>query len=320
MELRAAQPEDIERLIEIWFEGWRDAHASILPDTLTRLRTRDSFRERLRSELDAVRVVVERGEPLGFAMIRTTELYQFYVAAPARGTGAAAALIRDAESAMLARGVDVAWLACAVGNVRAARFYEKNGWRQTGVVTIDSETSEGPFPLQVWRYEKDLRAMAIRPATGRDHDAIWHILEPMIRAGETYPLPRDMSREQALAYWFATAHDVFVAEQGGAGRLVGTYYLRANQQGGGAHVANCGYVTAPASRGGGVGRRMCEDSLVRARTRGFRAMQFNFVVSSNDTAVRLWQSCGFEIAGRLRDAFHHPRLGYVDALVMFRSL
>jgi ribosomal protein S18 acetylase RimI-like enzyme len=320
MEVRAAAPADVETVTTIWFEGWQDAHAALLPEALCRLRTRDSFAERLRSELDAVRVVVENGVPLGFSMIRGAELYQFYVAAPARGTGAAAALMRDVEATMAARQVETAWLACAVGNLRAARFYEKSGWRQTGVVAIDAETSDGPFPLQVWRYEKQLRrATAVRAATDRDRDAVWRILEPMIRAGETYPLPRDMSREQALAYWFAAAHEVLVAA-GDDDLIVGTYYLRPNQQGGGSHVANCGYVTGSDSRSRGVGRMMCEDSLVRAKKRGFRAMQFNFVVSSNDTAVRLWRSCGFEIVGRLPEAFHHPALGYVDALVMVRSL
>jgi L-amino acid N-acyltransferase YncA len=158
----------------------------------------------------------------------------------------------------------------------------------------------------------------IRPATAEDEPAIWQILEPMIRAGETYTLPRDMSRQEAAAFWSAPGHEVFVAEE--AEGIAGTYFLRANQKGGGAHVANCGYVVAPAAAGRGIGRAMCEDSLRRARARGFRAMQFNFVVSSNAGAVRLWQSCGFEIVGRLPAAFEHPTLGMVDALVMHRVL
>jgi ribosomal protein S18 acetylase RimI-like enzyme len=160
--------------------------------------------------------------------------------------------------------------------------------------------------------------LTIRLAETRDHEQIWSILEPVIRAGETYTLPRDFSREQALAYWFSDAHEVFVAEQSGA--TVGTYYLRANQAGGGSHVANCGYVTATHASGRGVARAMCSHSLARAQERGFRAMQFNFVVSSNQRAVRLWRSFGFEVAGRLPDAFLHPRLGYVDALVMVRGI
>jgi RimJ/RimL family protein N-acetyltransferase len=158
----------------------------------------------------------------------------------------------------------------------------------------------------------------IRPADRTDDEAIWRVLEPMIRAGETYPLPRDMTKAGALSYWHAPAHEVFVAEDGG--EIVGTYYLRANNPGGGAHVANCGYVVAPNATGRGVARAMCIHSLERARTRGFRAMQFNFVISSNERAVRLWQACGFAIVGRLPGAFVHPRLGFVDALVMYRTL
>ncbi len=160
--------------------------------------------------------------------------------------------------------------------------------------------------------------MLIRPAEPRDHDAIWAILEPVLRAGETYALPREMSRPDALAYWAAPAHRAFVAEIEGA--VVGTFYLRANQQGGGAHVANCGYMTAAGQQGRGVARAMCARSLDMARHMGFRAMQFNFVVSSNTRAVRLWESLGFDIVGRLPGAFHHPALGYVDALTMFRAL
>lgn len=160
--------------------------------------------------------------------------------------------------------------------------------------------------------------LSIREATQEDDDAIWNILEPVMRQGETYALPRTISREAALAYWRQAGNHVFVAEDAGA--IVGTYILRANQQGGGSHVSNCGYVTSQAATGCGVASAMCRDSLERAAASGFRAMQFNFVVSTNDRAVRLWQRHGFEIAGRLPQAFLHPKLGYVDALVMFRSL
>ena len=158
----------------------------------------------------------------------------------------------------------------------------------------------------------------IRPALAADDDAIWAILEPTFRAGETYPIPRDITRADALRYWRADGNDVFVAEQDGA--IVGSYYLRANNRGGGAHVANGGYVVASGATGRGVARAMCMDSLTRAGARGFAAMQFNFVIASNERAVRLWQSCGFAIVGRLPQAFQHPRLGYVDAYVMVRTL
>lgn len=160
--------------------------------------------------------------------------------------------------------------------------------------------------------------LVIRAATAGDRDAIWAILEPVIRAGETYTLDRDMGEEAALAYWFGADKTVFAAEEGGV--VLGTYYLRANQAGGGAHVANCGYMTGAAATGRGVARAMALNSFDAARSRGFRAMQFNFVVASNSRAVGLWQSLGFEIVGRLPGAFAHPALGFVDALVMFRTL
>jgi len=161
--------------------------------------------------------------------------------------------------------------------------------------------------------------MLIRLATIEDRSSIWTIIEPTIRAGETYTLDRDMSEADALAYWLGPDKETFVAEDE-SGEILGTYYLRANQAGGGAHVCNCGYMTAAAASGKGVARQMHEHSLVRACERGFRAMQFNFVVSANERAVRLWESLGFETVGRLPDAFEHPTTGYVDALVMFRTL
>ena len=160
--------------------------------------------------------------------------------------------------------------------------------------------------------------MLIRPAANEDANSIWAIMEPIIRAGETYTLPRDMDKVRALAYWFSDEREVFVAEDNGD--IVGTYCLQANHQGGGAHVANCGYMTAVSGTGRGVARVMCTHSLDRARERGFRAMQFNFVISTNDRAVRLWQSFGFEIVGRLPGAFQHPTQGYVDAYVLYCNL
>jgi ribosomal protein S18 acetylase RimI-like enzyme len=158
----------------------------------------------------------------------------------------------------------------------------------------------------------------IRAATRADDDALWAILEPVLRAGETYPQPRDISREDALAYWWQPGNAVFVAEEDG--RILGTYTLRANRAGGGAHVANCGYMIAADASGRGLGRTLCLHSLDEARRRGFRAMQFNMVVSTNARAVHLWQACGFEIAGRLPGAFEHPTQGFVDALVMYQKL
>ena len=161
-------------------------------------------------------------------------------------------------------------------------------------------------------------AMLIRSSTEADADAIWGILEPVLRAGETYALPRDWTRAQALAYWYGADHTVFVAEE--AGEVLGTYYLHPNQMGGGAHVANCGYITHGRAIGRGIARGMCVHSLQFAAGQGFKAMQFNFVVSTNERAVALWQRLGFEVVGRLPGAYKHPTLGFVDALVMYRVL
>ncbi len=159
--------------------------------------------------------------------------------------------------------------------------------------------------------------MLIRPCEPADRAALWRILEPTIRQGETYALDPDWSEADALAYWTGADRETFVVQADG--RLLGTYYLRANQAGGGAHVANCGYMTAAGCEGRGVARAMCAHSLERARVRGYSAMQFNFVVSSNERALRLWLSFGFSVVGRLPRAFRHPRLGLIDVLVMSKS-
>ena len=160
--------------------------------------------------------------------------------------------------------------------------------------------------------------LVIRRATADDSKAIWSILEPAFRPGDTYTVSHDISEADAIAYWCAPAHEVFLAQDGN--QVVGTYFLQANQAGGGSHVANCGYITATEAQGRGIARAMLDHSLVRARERGFRAMQFNFVVCSNTRAVKTWETNGFTIVGRLPKAFNHPTLGYVDALVMYRLL
>ncbi len=159
--------------------------------------------------------------------------------------------------------------------------------------------------------------MLVRPATPNDDDAIRQIITPVIQAGETYALPPDWTEAEALAYWRSPGHTVFVADNG---LMVGTYYIRPNQRGGGSHVANCAFMTAAAATGRGVARAMCAHALQYAATAGYVAMQFNFVVSTNTRAVALWQQFGFEIVGRLPEAFRHPRLGLVDAFVMHRKL
>ncbi len=162
-----------------------------------------------------------------------------------------------------------------------------------------------------------LPELTLRAATSGDDDALWGLLEPVFRAGETYCQPRDIGRAAALAYWRG-GHTVFVAERGP--QVLGTYYIGANQAGGGAHVCNCGFVTAEAAQGQGVARAMLAHSLDQARAMGFRAMQFNFVVANNTRAIALWESHGFEVVGRLPEAFCDPRGAYVDALVMMARL
>ncbi|WP_067733547.1 GNAT family N-acetyltransferase [Novosphingobium naphthalenivorans] len=160
--------------------------------------------------------------------------------------------------------------------------------------------------------------MIIRKALPGDASAIAAIILPVIREGTTYALDPAMSEAEALRYWMDPAKETFVAEEDGI--VLGTYYMRPNQAGGGDHVCNCGYMTAAAAMGRGIARRMCAHSLEHARSRGYRAMQFNFVVSTNTRAVHLWQSLGFGLIGRLPGAFRDPEHGYVDALVMYQAL
>ncbi len=160
--------------------------------------------------------------------------------------------------------------------------------------------------------------MQIRRAGEADWPGIWAMLEPVFRAGETYAVARDISEAAARTMWFEAPAACFVAEEGGT--LLGTYYVKTNQAGGGAHVCNCGYVTAAAAQGRGVARAMCEHSQNAARELGYKAMQFNLVLESNEGAVRLWERLGFETVGRIPRVFEHPSLGLVDARVMYKWL
>jgi L-amino acid N-acyltransferase YncA len=158
----------------------------------------------------------------------------------------------------------------------------------------------------------------IRKAEASDAPAIAGIVLPIIREGTTYALDSGMSEADALSYWMGPDKETFVAEENGA--VLGTYYLRPNHGGGGRHVCNCAYMVEATAVGRGIAQRMCEHSMDHARAKGYQAMQFNFVVSTNERAVRLWQYLGFEVVGRLPLAFSHPTDGYVDALVMHRRL
>lgn len=158
----------------------------------------------------------------------------------------------------------------------------------------------------------------IRPARDADNDTIWAMLEPVFSEAETYCVAPDISREDALNYWTGGSHRVFLVEVKGV--ALGTYFLCPNQNGGGSHVCNCGFVTASSARGKGVARAMLAHALATAKDAGYRAMQFNFVVATNTRAIAIWQSHGFEIVGRLSGAFKSPRHGFVDALIMYRTL
>lgn len=160
--------------------------------------------------------------------------------------------------------------------------------------------------------------VTITPAAPDDEDAIWAILEPVFRAGDTYAIDRDIPRAAALAYWMAASNHSYIAAAGD--QILGTYYLKRNQGGGGAHVCNCGFATGPAVQGKGVARAMLAHALQAARTLGFEAMQFNFVVSTNTRAIAIWEGAGFDVVGRLPGAFDHPTQGRVDALVMYKTL
>ena len=161
--------------------------------------------------------------------------------------------------------------------------------------------------------------LQIRPYEPADWPAIWALLKPVLRAGETFPHDPAITEDEARAAWVKQSQAVMVATDA-AGSLVGTYYLRPNSLALGAHVANAGYVVADHCRRQGIGSRLCQHSLQAARRLGFRLMQFNLVVSTNTAGVRCWQRNGFHVVGTLPGAFHHRQLGYVDALVMIQSL
>ena len=162
------------------------------------------------------------------------------------------------------------------------------------------------------------RPLTIRDATDRDRDAIWEIFRATVAPGDSFVYDPNTPRDEAEAYWFAKGTRTYVAERDG--KVVGSYILRPNRPGLGNHVSNAGFMVAPAARRFGVGLAMGEHALAEARRLGYSAMQFNFVISTNETAVRLWQRLGFRIVGTLPGAFRHSRKGSVDAYVMYRVL
>ena len=159
----------------------------------------------------------------------------------------------------------------------------------------------------------------IRPFEEKDWASVWGIIEPVFRAGETYAFSPDITEKEAYNAWIeAPAETFIVVDENNA--IVGTYYIKKNQPALGSHICNCGYIVAEEARGQGIASTMCEHSQREAVSRGFRAMQYNLVVSSNEGAVRLWKKLGFNVVGTIPEAFHHHRLGYVDAYVMYKKL
>lgn len=163
-----------------------------------------------------------------------------------------------------------------------------------------------------------MEKIKITPATSADEERIWALLQPVFSAGDTYAVDPLIDREAAIAYWMEADKTAFILRI--EGQAVGTYYIRPNQPGGGAHICNCGFITAPSARGKGVARRMLDHALIEAKQQGYRAMQFNFVLASNQRALAIWQRNGFVTIGRIPQAFLHPKQGYVDALILHRSL
>lgn len=160
--------------------------------------------------------------------------------------------------------------------------------------------------------------MVIREANIKDLDGVWEIFEIVIKTGDTYVFGADTSKEQLKRIWFAPAMKTFIAEENN--KITGTYFIKPNQVDLGSHIANCGYMVHPEERGKGIGRLLCDHSIQHAHQLGYRAIQFNIVVSSNTAAIELWKKCEFRIIGTIPGGFHHRDLGYVDAFIMFREV
>lgn len=160
--------------------------------------------------------------------------------------------------------------------------------------------------------------MTIREATTTDHDGIWEIFEQVIKTGDTYAFDPDTSKEDLPKLWFAPGMKVFVAEDNG--KILGTYFIKPNQPALGSHIANCGYMVHPETRGRGLGKQMFNHSWAVAKEYGYKGMQFNLVVSTNKIAVQLWEKLGFKIIGTIPKGFNHRQLGHVDAYIMFREM
>lgn len=148
---------------------------------------------------------------------------------------------------------------------------------------------------------------------------IWPFFRDILAEGLTYAYPREVTFEQGRDIWFEKGRTVYIAEDA-EGRVLGTCYLRANREGPASHVANAGFMVAPEGRGQGLAKRMGHFIVEQARGRGFRALQFNFVVSTNTHAVKAWQAIGMDIIGTIPEGYQLPDGRFVDAYVMYRKL
>ena len=161
--------------------------------------------------------------------------------------------------------------------------------------------------------------ITIREFDEKDWSSVWEVIKPVFRSGDTYPFPTTISEEEAYQAWITIPAATFVAENE-SNEILGTYYIKPNQPGQGGHICNCGYIVAERERGQGIASRMCDHSLQEAVAREFLAMQYNLVVSSNESAVHLWKKKGFEVIGTIPRAFNHPLLGLIDAYIMYKEL
>jgi ribosomal protein S18 acetylase RimI-like enzyme len=160
--------------------------------------------------------------------------------------------------------------------------------------------------------------MKIREATQQDYDSIWEIFSNVIKSGDTYVFHPNTKKDDLSKLWFAPTMKTYIAED--QGKIIGTYIIKPNQIDLGSHIANCGYMVHPDARGKGVGSALCEHSLEIAKSLGYKAMQFNIVVSTNKIAVKLWEKHGFKIIGTIPQGYNHIDLGYVDAYIMYRKV
>jgi ribosomal protein S18 acetylase RimI-like enzyme len=163
-----------------------------------------------------------------------------------------------------------------------------------------------------------IKKMIIRNANQDDQAATWQIISEVISKGDTYVFAPDSSKEKMLSYWFSDDKKTYIAEEDG--KILGTFYLKTNQMDLGSHIVNAGYMVSSEARGKGLGQTMAEFSMEEARRLGYKAMQFNLVVKTNENAVKLWLKMGFAIIGEIPEAYQHSRLGLVNAYIMYQKL